>query len=92
MKKPLNLSLDIGADPVPVPAPPAPPAPVAAPEAEKRGPGRPPIPPRVGAKRIAVTVDDATYRRVAHACVDLGIDRQRFLEQAIELMFEQMGK
>lgn len=86
MKKPLNLSLDIGTDPVPVPAPPP------EPEAQKRGPGRPPIPVRVGAKRIAVTVDDATYRRVAHACVDLGIDRQRFLEQAIELMFEEIGK
>lgn len=86
MKKPLNLSLEIGSHPVPVPAPPS------EPEAQKRGPGRPPIPPRVGAKRIAVTVDDATYRRVAHACVDLGIDRQRFLEQAIELMFKQVGK
>lgn len=86
MKKPLNLSLDIAADPVPVPAPPP------EPEVQKKGPGRPPKPPRIGAKRIALTVDDETYRRVAHACVDLGIDRQQFLEQAIALMFDHIQK
>lgn len=52
----------------------------------KRPVGRPKIPPREDAKRIAVTVDGETYRRVAHACIDLGIDRQTFLERAVALM------
>ena len=54
MKKPLNLSLDIGADPVAVPAPPSEAA------APKKGPGRPAKPPRDNPRRIAVTVDDDT--------------------------------
>lgn len=80
MKKPLNLSLDISADPVPVPAPPQ-----EAPS-PKKGPGRPPIPPRENPRRIAVTVDGELYRRIRHACADLDIDRQTFLERAIALM------
>lgn len=79
MKKPLNLNLDIAAEPIPVPSP----------AAEKKGPGRPPKPPRSNPKRIAVTLDDATYRRVAHTCVDLGLDRQEFLERAIALMLKE---
>lgn len=91
-KQPLNLSLDIGTEPVPVPAPPSLlPEPVVEVPA-KKGPGRPPIPPRENARRIAVTVDGDTYRRIAHACVDLGLDRQKFLERAIELMFADIQK
>ena len=86
MKKPLNLSLDIGADPVAVPAPTSEAA------APKKGPGRPAKPPRDNPRRIAVTVDDDTYGRVLHACADLRIDRQTFLERAIALMFADLQK
>lgn len=55
----------------------------------KRPVGRPKIAPREDAKRIAVTIDGETYRRVAHACIDLGIDRQTFLERAIYLMLNR---
>ena len=79
--------VDAESDPTPTPgvsqrgaAPPAPEV--------KRPIGRPKIPPRADAKRIAVTVDGETYRRVAHACIDLGIDRQTFLERAIDLMLK----
>lgn len=56
--------------------------------AEKRPVGRPKIAERVDSKRIAVTVDGETYRRVAHACIDMGIDRQTFLERAIARMLK----
>ena len=91
-KQPLNLSLDIGTDPVPVPAPPPLSPEPGAETPAKKGPGRPPISPRENARRIAVTVDGDTYRRIAHACVDLGLDRQKFLERAIELMFADIQK
>ncbi|WP_207101466.1 hypothetical protein [Paracoccus shandongensis] len=84
-KQPLNLSLDIGADAVPVPAPP----PSAA---AKKGPGRPPIPPRENARRIAVTVDGELYRKIRIACAELDIDRQTFLERSIALMFADIQK
>jgi hypothetical protein len=87
-KQPLNLSLDIGADPVPVPAPPA----LAAEAPAKKGPGRPPIPPRENARRIAVTVDGDMYRKIRIACAELDIDRQTFLERAIALMFADIQK
>ena len=79
MKKPLDLSLTIGTDPVPVPAPPAE-------QPARPGPGRPPKPPRENARRIAVTVDGDLYRRIRIACAELDIDRQTFLERAIARM------
>lgn len=85
-KQPLNLSLDIGADPVPVPAPPP------AEASPKKGPGRPPIPPRENARRIAVTVDGELYRKIRIACAELDVDRQTFLERAIALMFADIQK
>lgn len=81
-KQPLDLSLDISTSPVSVPAPPAP-----AEAPAKKGPGRPPIPPRENAGRIAVTVDGELYRRIRIACAELDIDRQQFPERAIALMF-----
>jgi hypothetical protein len=85
-KQPLNLSLDIGADPVQVPAPPH------AEASTKKGPGRPPIPPRENARRIAVTVDGELYRKIRITCAELDIDRQTFLERAIALMFADIQK
>lgn len=86
-KQPLDLSLDISTDPVPVPIPPAP-----AEAPAKKGPGRPPIPPRENARRIAVTVDGELYRKIRIACAELDIDRQQFLERAIALMFADIQK
>lgn len=86
-KQPLNLSLDIGADAVPVPAPPPPAA-----ASGKKGPGRPSIPPRENARRIAVTVDGELYRKIRIACAELDIDRQTFLERSIALMFADIQK
>ena len=60
--------------------------------APKKGPGRHAKPPRDNPRRIAVTVDDDTYGRVLHACADLRIDRQTFLERAIALMFADIQK
>lgn len=85
-KQPLNLSLDISTSLVSVPAPPAP-----AEAPAKKGLGRPPIPPRENARRIAVTVDGELYRRIRIAC-ELDIDRQQFLERAIGFMFEDIQK
>ena len=75
-KRPLNLSLDIGAAPIETPAA----------ADEKRPVGRPKIEPRLNSKRISVTLDGETYKRVAHFCVDHDLDRQQFLERAIALM------
>lgn len=89
MKKPLNLSLEISDKQIQVPSP----APVSvAPEAaERRGPGRPPIPPRDDPRRIAVTVEGDLYQRIAHACIDHRMNRQEFLERAIDLMLRDLS-
>lgn len=86
-KRPLNLSLDIEAAQIETPMV-APATVLPSPVDEKRPVGRPKIEPRLDAKRISVTLDGETYKRVAHACIDRGLDRQQFLERAIELMLK----
>lgn len=56
---------------------PPPPAPT------KKAVGRPKIEAREGAKRVSVALDPETFKRLAYACIDLGIDRQTLLEQAV---------
>lgn len=50
--------------------------------ARKRG--RPRSSPTNSYARVSAHVDEATYKRVAMACLDQGIDRQEFLVRAID--------
>lgn len=60
--------------------------PPAAPDpAPVRKRGRPRSSPADSYARISAHVDEATYKRVAMACLDQGIDRQEFLVRAIEV-------
>lgn len=52
--------------------------------APSRKRGRPRSSPENSYARVSAHVDEATYRRVAIACLDQGIDRQEFLVRAIE--------
>lgn len=55
--------------------------------ARKRG--RPRSSPTNSYARVSAHVDEATYKRVAMACLDQGIDRQEFLVRAIDAYLDK---
>lgn len=56
--------------------------------AVKRPVGRPKVGRSADAVRIAVTLEPDVYKAVSHFCIDHGVNKQEFLEQAIDLMLK----